>query len=69
LPPRYISILQKHIERVSAIIREAIYHKKTSDNQLYRLLNPKILKKNLEQLYKIVYLLGLEIEIEVKKSA
>ncbi len=33
-----------------------------------RLLNPKILNKNLEQLYKIAALLGLELEWQIKKA-
>ncbi|MCK6556598.1 MAG: hypothetical protein L6Q80_11990 [Dehalococcoidia bacterium] len=41
----------------------------TSDNQIQRLLDPSILNKNLEQLYRIVLLLGLELEWRIKKAA
>jgi hypothetical protein len=34
----------------------------TSDNQIQRLLDPSVLNKNLEQLYRISLLLGLELE-------
>ena len=72
-------LLQNHIEHVIAHIHKAITSKKiskrylaeqlnTSDNQIQRLLNPSILNKNLEQLYKIATLLGLEMEWGVKKK-
>jgi hypothetical protein len=75
--PEYL--LQDHIERLVAHIKEAIREKKiskrylaeqlhTSDNQIQRLLNPAILNKNLEQLYKIAAVLGLEFEWSVKKA-
>lgn len=41
----------------------------TSDNQVQRLLNPKILNKNLSQLYHISTLLGLNLEIHLKEAA
>lgn len=41
----------------------------TSDNQIQRLLDPSILNKNLEQLYRISLLLGLELEWRVKVAA
>lgn len=76
--PEYL--LQTQIERLIAHIKKVIEEKKiskrylahqlkTSDNQIQRLLNPSILNKNLEQLYKIAALLGLEIEWHVKKVA
>ncbi|PWU22048.1 MAG: hypothetical protein C5B49_01445 [Bdellovibrio sp.] len=75
--PEYM--LQNHIELVVAHIKAAISRKKiskrflaeqlhTSDNQIQRLLNPKILNKNLEQLYRIATLLGLEFEWHIKKA-
>jgi len=42
---------------------------KTSDNQVQRLLNPKILKKNLEQLYLLASLVGLNLELRAKSQA
>jgi DNA-binding Xre family transcriptional regulator len=76
--PEYL--LQIHIERITAKIKEAIAKKKiskryiaerlgTSDNQVQRLLNPDILNKNLSQLYKIADLVGLEFEVLVKDVA
>ena len=73
-------LLQIHIERVTAKIKEAIAKKKiskrflaeklaTSDNQVQRLLNPEILNKNLSQLYKIADLVGLEFEVHVREVA
>jgi len=40
----------------------------TSDNQIQRLLNPDILNKNLEQIYQIASLLGLQPEITLKAA-
>jgi hypothetical protein len=40
----------------------------TSDNQIQRLLDPSILNKNLEQLYRIALLLGLELEWRVRAA-
>ncbi len=71
--------LQNHIENVVARIEETILEKKiskrylaqqlhTSDNQIQRLLNPAILNKNLEQLYRIATLLGLEFDWKIKKA-
>lgn len=76
--PEYL--LQDHIERVIAQIKEVIKEKriskrylaqqlKTSDNQIQRLLDPSILNKNLSQLYKIASLLGLQFEFELKEAA
>ncbi len=73
-------LLQIHIERIIAKIKDAIAKKKiskryiaeklgTSDNQVQRLLNPAILNKNLSQLYKIADLVGLEFEVHVKDVA
>ncbi len=75
--PEYL--LQNQIEKVTARIRNAIVEKgiskrflaeqlKTSDNQIQRLLDPRILNKNLEQLYKIATLLGLEFEWRIKEA-
>lgn len=72
--------LQNQIERLIAHIKEALKKKKvskrylaeklkTSDNQIQRLLNPKILNKNLEQLYGVAALLGLELEWTVTSAA
>ena len=73
-------LLQLHIERITARIKDAIAKKKiskryiaerleTSDNQVQRLLSPAILNKNLSQLYKIADLVGLEFEILVRVVA
>jgi len=72
--------LQNQIERLIAHIKVALEKKKiskrylaeqlkTSDNQIQRLLNPKILNKNLEQLYKVASLLGLELEWNITWAA
>jgi hypothetical protein len=76
--PEYL--LRTQIERILARIREALAVKGiskrylaaqlgTSDNQIQRLLDPAILNKNLEQLYRISLLLGLELEWRVKAAA
>ena len=73
-------LLQNQIEKLIAHIKEIISEKKiskrylaeqlnTSDNQIQRLLNPKILNKNLDQLYKIASILGFELEWQIKKAA
>jgi hypothetical protein len=73
-------LLQLHIERITAKIKEAIAKQKiskryiaerleTSDNQVQRLLSPSILNKNLCQLYKIADLVGLEFEVLIKDVA
>lgn len=73
-------MLQNHIERLIARIREAIASKRiskrflahrleTSANQIQRLLNPRILNKNLAQLYKLAALAGLELEWRVAAAA
>ena len=75
--PEYI--LRDHIENIVASINEEIDRKKiakkylarqlkTSDNQVQRLLNPRIMNKNLTQLYKLAALLGLEFEVSVKAA-
>ncbi len=72
-------LLQNHIEIMTARIREELKRQgiskrylaqrlETSDNQVQRLLNPKVLNKNLEQLYQIAALLGLEFEWRLKKA-
>jgi hypothetical protein len=71
-------LLQIHIERITAKIKDAIAKNRiskryiaerleTSDNQVQRLLNPAILNKNLSQLYKIADLVGLEFEMNVEE--
>ena len=73
-------LLQIHIERIIAKIKDAILKKKiskryiaerleTSDNQVQRLLNPAILNKNLTQLYRIADLVGLEFDVHIKEVA
>ncbi len=73
-------MLQNHIERIIAKIKEELEKNKiskkylarqlkTSDNQIQRLLNPGILNKNLSQLYKVTSLLGLELEMNLRKAA
>ena len=73
-------LLQTHIEIMTARIKEEIRKQgvskrylaeklATSDNQVQRLLNPEILNKNLEQLYRIAALLGLQFEWQLKKVA
>ena len=75
--PEYM--LRDHIENIVARINEEIDRKKiskkylarqlkTSDNQVQRLLNPRIINKNLTQLYKLAALLGLEFEVSVKAA-
>ena len=72
-------LLRDHIENIVASINEEIDRKKiskkylarqlkTSDNQVQRLLNPRIMNKNLTQLYKLAALLGLEFEVSVKAA-
>ena len=72
--------LQNQLERLIAHIKDALKKKKvskrylaeqlkTSDNQIQRLLNPKILNKNLEQLYKVAALLGLDLEWNINSAA
>ncbi|MFC1611267.1 hypothetical protein ACFL6C_09920 [Myxococcota bacterium] len=73
-------LLQNDIEVMTARIRHELKTKGisvrylagrlgTSDGQMQRLLNPKILNKNLKQLYEIAGLLGLIFELRVKKVA
>ena len=75
--PEYM--LRDHIENIVARIKEEIDRKKiskkylarqlkTSDNQIQRLLNPRIVNKNLTQLYKLAALLGLDFEVSVKAA-
>lgn len=76
--PEYM--LRTQLERLLARIRQALAEKHiskrylaeqlgTSDNQIQRLLDPSILNKNLEQLYRIGLLLGLELEWRIKDAA
>jgi hypothetical protein len=73
-------LLRIQMERLTAYIKKTISENRiskrylaeqlnTSDNQIQRLLNPAILNKNLEQLYKIAMLLGLELNWQIKKAA
>lgn len=72
-------VLQNQIENLIAQIKETIQDKKiskrylaeqlhTSDNQIQRLLNPAILNKNLEQLYRVAALLDMDLELSAKPS-
>lgn len=74
------TLLQNQIEIIIAYIKNEIKERKlskrylaeqlkTSDNQIQRLLNPKIINKNLSQLYQIVFLLHLELKFDIKKAA
>jgi len=76
--PEYL--LRNQIENVVARIQQALTKKhiskrylavqlRTSDNQIQRLLNPAILNKNLEQLYRVGLLLGLEFEWKIRQAA
>jgi hypothetical protein len=76
--PEYV--LRTQLERVLARIRQALGDKHiskrylaeqlgTSDNQIQRLLDASILNKNLEQLYRIALLLGIELEWRVSDAA
>ena len=76
--PEYL--LSTHIEYITAMIKKTLKDKKiskkylaeqlnTSENQIHRLLNPTILNKNLEQLYKIISLLGYEFKISIDQAA
>jgi hypothetical protein len=73
-------LLRTHIETIIAFIKETLSERriskkylaeqlKTSDNQIQRLLNPALLNKNLEQLYKIASLIGLEFNLKLHKAA
>jgi hypothetical protein len=73
-------LLQNQIEKLIAYIKNEIKEKgiskkyiasklQTSDNQIQRLLDPSIVNKNLEQLYKIASILGLEFEWTIKKAS
>lgn len=76
--PEYL--LRNQMEHVVARIRDALTKKRiskrylatqlgTSDNQIQRLLAPEILNKNLEQLYRLATLVGLELEWKAKRAA
>ena len=76
--PEYL--LRCQMERVVARIREVLARKRiakryvaaqlgTSDSQIQRLLNPDILHKNLEQLYRIATLAGLEFKWKIIRRA
>jgi len=73
-------LLQTHVELLTAKIKDELKKQGiskrflatrlgTSDNQIQRLLNPEILNKNLEQLYGIAALLGLEMEFHLKNAS
>lgn len=73
-------LLQDQIEHLVLELNETIKKKgiskkyiakklATSENQIFRLLNPSILNKNLEQLYQIAFILNLQIEIQLKDAA
>ena len=73
-------LLQTQIEILTSKIKEHLRKKglskkflserlNTSVNQIQRLLNPKILNKNLEQLFLIASLLDLEFELRLKKAS
>lgn len=73
-------LLQTHVETLTAKITLELTRKgiskrylaeklRTSDNQIQRLLNPKILNKNLEQLYEVAALLDLQFEFSLKRAA
>lgn len=75
--PEYL--LRTQIERIIAQIKLTLAQKRiskrylaeqlgTSDNQIQRLLDPAILNKNLEQLYRIGFILGQEFEWNLKKA-
>jgi hypothetical protein len=76
--PEYV--LRTQLERLLARIRQELADKRiskrylakqlgTSDNQIQRLLDPSILNKNLEQLYRVGLLLGLDLEWRVTEAA
>ncbi len=73
-------LLQNQLEVVLSYIKEAIQSRKlskkylaeqlnTSENQIQRLLNPKIINKNLSQLYHLISLLHLELKLNIKEAA
>lgn len=75
--PEYM--LQNQIEHLIAEIKERLKAKGiskkflarqlgTSDNQIHRLLNPRIVNKNLSQLYHLCALIGLEFELKLKAA-
>ncbi len=72
-------LLQTQMECLIAQIKEEIKTSKiskrylaeqlhTSDNQIQRLLDPKILNKNLSQLYQISSILGLEVQMRLRAA-
>lgn len=72
-------MLQNQIEHLIAEIKETLKAKGiskkflarqlgTSDNQIHRLLNPRIVNKNLSQLYRLCALIGLEFELKLKAA-
>lgn len=72
-------MLQNQVEILVANIKEVLAKKRisktylaqqlgTSNNQIHRLLNPKILNKNLTQLYRIASLLNFDMEIHLKAA-
>lgn len=76
--PEYV--LRTQLERLLARLRQALAEKRiskrylaqqlgTSDNQIQRLLDPSILNKNLEQLYRIALLAGLDVDWRVTDAA
>ena len=64
-----IAKIKKELERQKISKRFLANQLHTSDNQIQRLLNPKILNKNLEQLYQIASLLGLKFELRLKSAS
>lgn len=73
-------VLRNHIELITAHINKELAKQgiskhylaeslNTSDNQIQRLLNPSLLNKNLKQLYTILDILGLRLELKLKTAA
>ncbi len=76
--PEYL--LRAQIERLLARIRQALAAKhistrriarqlSISDDQVQRLLDPTSLNKNLQHLHRVVLLLGLELEWQIRDAA
>lgn len=73
-------LLRNDLERLTARIRQEAKRQRvslrhiarqlgTSDNQIQRLLNPRILNKNLQQLYRIAAMLGLKVDLRLEAAA
>ena len=58
---------QKRLEQSSLSVREIARRLGTSPAQLYRLLDPTNYTKSLKQMLSLLYVLGLEVDVEVRE--